>query len=232
MPTLEQARDAAVAADVRDVLANHLALHRLDVELAVRGGVVHVHGCAASRAERELARRTIARVRGVNAVWDLLRLPQEGEPRVLDLGCGSRKQIDRAIGVDCHRLPAVDVLARIERGLPFADAALDQVYAVHFLEHVDDLLSVMNEIHRVLKADGVLHVMVPRAAHVNALADPTHRRLFHRQTFKFFCRPYPGQRLFRPLAIAETQADLFADLQPVAHGDAGASDAELVRHFD
>lgn len=232
MPTLSQLRDAAVAADVRDALAHHLLLHRLEIELVVCGGVAHVRGRVASGAERELARRAIARVRGVHAVWDLLRAPGEEEPQMLDLGCGNRKQLEQAIGVDCHRLPAVDVVARIERGLPFAAGALDHVYAVHFLEHVDDLLPVMNEIHRVLKPGGVLHVMVPSAAHVNALADPTHRRLFHRQTFKFFCRAYPGLRLFRPLGIAETQADLFADLQPVADGDAGASDEELARFFD
>lgn len=229
MPEL---RDAAVAADIREVLTNHLALRALEVDLVVRGGVAHVRGQAASCAERTLARRTIARVRGVNAVWDRLHVPGEESPQMLDLGCGSRKQVDEAVGVDCHRLPAVDVQARIERGLPFADASIDHVYAVHFLEHVDELLAVMNEIHRVLKPEGVLHVMVPSARHVNALADPTHRRLFHRQTFKFFCRPYPGLRCFRPLGIAETDADLYADLQPLANGAGEPSQEELARFFD
>src|SRR5690606_1430153 len=232
MATLAEARDAAVAADVREVLAGHRHLGGLALELAVRGGVAHVRGRTRSRAERELTRRTIARVRGVNAVWDLLRLPGEDEPCVLDLGCGARKQIERAIGVDCHRLPAVDVLSRLERGLPFADASVDHVYAVHFLEHVEPLLPLMNEIHRVLRPDGVLHVMVPKAAHVNALADPTHRRLFHRQTFKFFCRPYPGLRPFCPLAVTETPTDLYADLRPLPPGSPGASAAELARFFD
>lgn len=230
--TMPELRDAAIAADIEEVLANHLVLRGLALELAVRGGVAHVRGQVATCAERALARRTIARVRGVNAVWDLLCTPGEQAPQVLDLGCGSRKQVDRAVGVDCHRLPAVDVQARIERGLPFPDASVDHVYAVHFLEHVDDLLAVMNEIHRVLKPDGVLHVMVPSARHVNALADPTHRRLFHRQTFKFFCRPYPGLRRFRPLGIAETDADLFADLQPLAPGTADAGPQDLARFFD
>src|SRR5690606_30939493 len=72
MATLTEARDAAVAADVREVLAGHRHLGGLALELAVRGGVAHVRGRTRSRAERELTRRTVARVRGVNAVWDLL----------------------------------------------------------------------------------------------------------------------------------------------------------------
>lgn len=232
MGQIGELRDAGIAADIRDVLASHVALRHLDVELSVRGGVAHVSGRVASRTERETLRRVIARVRGVHAVWELLRPPGEDEPRVLDVGCGNRKQVDRAIGVDCHRLAAVDVVARLERGLPFAEDALDRVYAIHFLEHVDDLLRVMNEIHRVLKPDGVLHVMVPNPRHVNALADPTHRRLFHRQTFKFFCRPYPGLRTFRPLSVSETPTDLFADLQPLKAGETGNGAEELARFFD
>ncbi|MFL6623518.1 MAG: methyltransferase domain-containing protein [Sulfurifustaceae bacterium] len=233
MSSVVELHDAAVAADICDVLTHHSALRDVThIELRVRGGVAHVSGCVSSCAERDLLRAVIARVRGVRAVWDSLVVPP-GEPlRVLDVGCGNRKQIPNAIGVDCFRFGAVDVVARIERGLPFAPDALDHVYAIHFLEHVDDLLAVMNEIHRVLKPDGVLHIMVPHWQCVNAVADPTHRHLFHRQTFKFFCRPYPRLHSFRPLAVGETDVDLFADLQPIKNGGAANSEQQLARFFD
>lgn len=227
-----QLRDAAIAADIGETLSSHSALHRVAVELEVRGGVAHVRGRVSSSEERDMLRSVIARVRGVNAVWDSLRGANDAELQMLDIGCGNRKQLDSAIGVDCHRLDAVDVITHIEDGLPFAADVIDHVYAIHFLEHIDDLLRVMNEVHRVLKPGGVLHVMVPHWRCANAVADPTHRRLFHPQTFKFFCRPYPRLRLFRPLSIAETPADLFADLQPIKDGETANSEQTLARFFD
>lgn len=232
MSSLRRVRDAAIAADIQDSLANHVLLRHLAIELSVRGGVAHIRGRAGSLEERDRLRQAIGRVRGVNAVWDMLRLSDDAALRVLDIGCGNRKQQDEAIGVDRHRSPVVDVVAHLERGLPFTDDSIDRVYAVHFLEHVTDLLQMMNEVHRVLKPDGVLHVMVPNAQCVNAIADPTHRRFFNRQTFKFFCRPYPDLRLFRPLGVSATDEDLYADLQPVKNGSVDNPERVLARFFD
>jgi SAM-dependent methyltransferase len=231
MPPFPTPQDVAVSEDIEGALASHVVLRQAKIVVTVRGGVAHIRGHARGVEERDLIRRVVTRVRGVHAVWDSLPLPGDQRLRVLDIGCGDHKQIAEAIGVDCHPRTAVDVIAQIERGLPFADGSVDHVYAVHFLEHVRNLLYVMNEIHRVLKPDGVLHVMVPHWQCVNAVADPTHLRMFHRQTFKFFCRPYPNLRAFRPMSVAETPADLFADLQPIKDGGAN-TEQTLARFFD
>lgn len=231
MPSGGELRDAAIAAEVAEVLRDDPVLREMRFALRVHGGVAHVSGRVPNAAVRERLRRVIGRVRGVNAVWERVQIDDAPLLRVLDLGCGNRKQLAEAIGVDRHRHAAVDVIAHLERGLPFADDSVDQVYAIHVLEHVHDLLHLMNEVHRVLRRDGVLHVMVPHWQCVNAVADPTHCRLFHRQTFKFFCRPYPGLRPFRQLVVGESREDLFADLQPLK-GEAAASETELARFFD
>jgi hypothetical protein len=89
----------------------------------------------------------------------------------------------------------------------------------------------MAEIRRVLRPGGVLHAIVPRWDVVNAVADPTHVRLFHPQTFKYFCVARSGRPLFRPLLVACDEASVFADLQPVT-GDEEPPDAtELARFF-
>lgn len=225
-------RDEAIASDIRAVLSHHQALSDCQIDFHVDGGVAHVRGEVRDVQERERLRETIYRVRGVHAVWDVLRTPQQHEVRIIDIGCGNHKQIASAVGVDYHRHPSVDVVAHIERGLPFETASVDHVYAIHFLEHVQDLLGVMNEIHRVLKGGGILHVMVPNWQFVNAVADPTHVRFFHPQTFKFFCRPYPGLRQFRPLSIAAACADLFADLRPIKDGEVANDEQTLARFFD
>ena len=198
----------------------------------MRGGVAHLHGTVASREERRLLRAMVARIRGVHAVWELLRVADEPEPRCIDLGCGGTKQRATALGIDRHPHPGVDVLVDLERGLPFANRALDQVFAVHFLEHIHNLLGLMNEIHRILVPDGVLHVIVPNCTFVNAIADPTHVRFFHQQTFKYFCRAVPGLRAFRPLAISTMTDNIYADLEPVQPGQPLPDETELARFFD
>jgi ubiquinone/menaquinone biosynthesis C-methylase UbiE len=123
-------------------------------------------------------------------------------------------------------------VADLEKGLPFDDGEIDGVFASHVLEHVHNLLGLMNEIHRVLKPSGALHVLVPNAQSVNALANPTHVRFFNTQTFKFFCKEYPGSRVFRPGCVTADRDTIFADLYPVAQGAPLPADEELAYFFD
>lgn len=224
-------RDEALAQEIRTALAEHISLHDIRIDLHVDGGVAHVAGEVANAAVRRQLREVMGRVRQVHAVWETLQLAGQPRPVIVDIGCGDHKQIPSSLGVDYFRSRAADMRANIECGLPFRDQSVDQVYAVQVLEHVRDLIGLMNEIHRVLKPDGVLHVMVPYWKSVNAVADPTHVRFFNPQTFKFFCRPYPQSRCFRPLMIATNEIDVFADLQPVVEGET-VSELELARFFD
>jgi SAM-dependent methyltransferase len=231
MSRWDDLRDRLLADDIRDVLGHDCRLDARGVAVAVRGGVAHVTGTVGTDDERWLVRRLIGRVRGIHAVWDLLRLPGDGPARALDLGCGSTRQWDGSIGVDCYPLAAVDLLADLERGLPFADNAVDVIFAVHVLEHLHDLLTTMAEIHRVLKPGGLLHVMVPHWQNVIAVADPTHVRYFSPQTFEYLCRPRAGSHRFRPLLVSASSDTIYADLQPVKDGGPGCEDDLVARFF-
>jgi SAM-dependent methyltransferase len=225
-------RDAVLLDTVREVVAEQTLLATADLALDVRGGVVHVGGHLSGIPALRRLRQVLARLRGVHAVWDMVQVAGEPPLRVLDVGCGGRKQYRHAVGIDRYPHAGVDIVAELEQGLPVADQSMDHVFAVHFLEHVHSLLPLLNEVHRVLRPEGVLHVMVPHQASVNAWADPTHVRYFHPQTFKFLCRPYPDLRPFFPLIVSETAADIFADLQPVGEGRALAGDDDLARYFN
>ena len=225
-------RDRALTDIVRDVLLADRRLDDIGLSVSVRGGVAHVEGETRFEEERQLVRQVIGRIRGIHAVWDLLAI-RGGDPlRALDLGCGHTKQCSLAFGVDCHRSPAVNIIANLECALPFADDTVDHIFAVHVLEHVRDLLPLMRDVHRVLKPSGVLHVLVPNWHYVNALADPTHVRFFHVQTFKFFCRPQPTLRPFSPLSVSSTVSDIFVDLQPVKGREESVPDDVLSLFFD
>jgi len=130
--------------------------------------------------------------------------------KILDIGCGPNKH-PGAIGMDKVALPGVDVVHDLERiPWPFPDDEFDVVHASHVLEHLKDLLPVMDEIHRVMKPAGRLIVRVPYYRHETAFRDPTHYRFFTEQSFDYFAPDgesryglnYYSKRRFRVVSMA------------------------------
>ena len=171
-------------------------------------------------------------LRGVFAFWDGVRLGEQGALRTLDVGSGGTKQKATSAGIDMYPAPGVDVLADLRGRLPLADGSVDRVYAVHVLEHVVDLVPVMNELHRILADDGVLHVLSPHWQSIGAVADPTHVKYLDVQTFKWFCRAHGGNEVWYPLHAGYDGASVFADLRPVRRGEPLPPVERLARFFD
>jgi ubiquinone/menaquinone biosynthesis C-methylase UbiE len=107
-------------------------------------------------------------------------------PVRLDIGCG-RAKVKGTLGVDRVPLPGVDVVADVERGLPFRDGSVDEIYTSHTLEHVQDFLGVMEELWRVCRPNALVHIWVPHATcPYTTWIDPTHRRGLTIATFSYF----------------------------------------------
>ncbi len=53
------------------------------------------------------------------------------------------------------------ILADCQTILPFEDNFFDRAIAIHVLEHLPNLPSALNQIHRVLKKDGIFQVVIP-----------------------------------------------------------------------
>ena len=80
-----------------------------------------------------------------------------------------------------------DVICDIEKEpLPFADNSVDEIACYELLEHIENLIFVMNEMWRVLKPEGILKGKVPKEGGRGAIADPTHKRIFITDTFDYF----------------------------------------------
>jgi SAM-dependent methyltransferase len=112
-----------------------------------------------------------------------------GVPLRLDLGCGSRPR-PGFYGVDRAELPGVDILADLNE--PFADLPADCVEEVctrHTLEHVEKLLGLLAEVHRITQPGGRVTVVVPHFSNPYAYSDPTHVRFFGLYSFYYFCAP-------------------------------------------
>lgn len=231
MSRCQDLRDSVLMTILRDLLEHDRRLNGLDLSIEVRGSVAHIAGSVRSEEERCLVRRLASQLRGINAVWDTIQIIDQDPLRIIDIGCGKVKQYSSAIGIDSVYPSRADLIADLERGLPIADRSVDHLFAVHVLEHIRELVVLMNEIHRVLKPAGVLHVLAPHWQHPNAVADPTHVRLLTIDTFKYFCLPHPGIKPFLPLAISATADTVYADLQPVKDGEPLISEDRLSWYF-
>jgi len=97
----------------------------------------------------------------------------------LNLGCGYNK-LDGYINVDRDLNCSPDIVADIEKPLPFEDSSVDEIMMVHVLEHLgqdtETYLNIWKEFYRVLKNQGVIKIIVPHWQHENFHHDPTHVR--------------------------------------------------------
>lgn len=94
-----------------------------------------------------------------------------------------------------------DLAIDIEKSrLPFPDNSVARIEMDNVLEHIDDLVMVLNECHRLLKHNGVLWIKVPNAlGNLNfAFRDPFHKHFFTPESFtkylakdEFFVRASP-----------------------------------------
>ena len=117
---------------------------------------------------------------------DLVLSMLKGGGKFLDVGCGSgslafkvRKMFNEVYGVDVSPSRIKEAqkaitdpnnvhfdIGNIEQGLNFSDKSFDTVTCMAVLEHIFDPYSVVSEINRVLKKDGILVIEVPNIAYI------------------------------------------------------------------
>lgn len=115
----------------------------------------------------------------------------------LDLGCGERKR-PGSIGVDIAPAGDADVACDLDRfPYPFRDSSIDAVYADNVLEHLHDVIAVMNEIHRISRPGALVRIIVPYFRARWAFIDPTHRHFFTVESFSYFDGNHPHSSLYR-----------------------------------
>jgi len=115
--------------------------------------------------------------------------------KILDLGCGnvkykSKNKNDIVIGIDKRKNTKADIVCDAEKGIPLKDNSIDKVITIHTLEHVKDLIKVMEEIWRVCKSGAEVFINVPYWISSGAYSDPTHVRFFTWKTFNYFTKDF------------------------------------------
>jgi len=110
---------------------------------------------------------------------------------VLDLGCGNKKR-EGTIGVDFNAMLDGDVNHDLNKfPYPFESDSVDKIYIDNCIEHLDNPLHVMEEIHRILKQGAEVKVIVPYFRSPSAFHDPTHKTFYTTESFSYYDPGHP-----------------------------------------
>lgn len=107
----------------------------------------------------------------------------------LQLGSGASPRTvpdSYVIHLDQVEGPHVELVCNLNHGIPLPSNTVDFVLAANVIEHLDDVVKIMNEMHRVLVPGGVAWIQVPLFGTANHITDPTHKHGFAWQSFDFF----------------------------------------------
>jgi len=109
-----------------------------------------------------------------------------GTRSVLDFGCGLRKR-PGAIGIDVNPRSSADIIHDLNQfPYPFSDNCFDEIFCDNVIEHLDNVVRVMEELLRIAKPSAEVIVIVPFYPHRQAHTDPTHKHYFGIHSFDYF----------------------------------------------
>lgn len=102
----------------------------------------------------------------------------------LNLGCSDR-HFPGFISVDI--VPPADQIADLAQTWPWQTSSVDEVIAFDIIEHVENRIHFMNELHRVLKDGARVTIETPNAARgAGFFQDPTHKSAWCMNSFQYF----------------------------------------------
>lgn len=110
--------------------------------------------------------------------------------KILEIGCGKNpykpKEREKVVHLDKIKLPDVEIVWNLNKfPYPFKDNEFDVIIAKHVIEHLDNIIKVMEELWKILKPNGLLKITVPYAKHTSAFQNPTHKHFFTCFTFDY-----------------------------------------------
>jgi SAM-dependent methyltransferase len=110
--------------------------------------------------------------------------------RILQLGAGEQKLIaapGSVVRVDVREDTKPDVVWDLDRfPWPFDESSFDLIDCTDVIEHLEDIVRVMEEIHRVGRPGALVRIATPHYSSSNSFTDPTHRHHLGIFSFDYF----------------------------------------------
>jgi len=117
-----------------------------------------------------------------------VKVEKEVDRRVLCIGCGQTKPTPGVIRLDISSEVKPDVVWDLDDfPYPFEDNQFDVVECFDVIEHLSNIPKSLEEIHRILKNQGILKITTPHYSCSNSYVDPTHRYHLSYYSFDYFC---------------------------------------------
>lgn len=111
--------------------------------------------------------------------------------KILDFGCGTKRH-PNSIGIDINPDSHADIIHNLDLfPYPLEDDTFDEVWCDGIIEHLTDVVGVMEELHRVSKHGGKITIMTPYFTSLDAFTDPTHKHYFSSRSFDYFTGDFP-----------------------------------------
>jgi SAM-dependent methyltransferase len=107
-------------------------------------------------------------------------------PDILHLGCG-KKKLPEAFGVDKGLDTSADLCWDLDQiPWPLPSSHFHRVHMISVLEHLEDIVSIMEEVFRICQPNADIYILSPFASSDFLWTDPTHKRGFTSRSFKYF----------------------------------------------
>jgi SAM-dependent methyltransferase len=106
--------------------------------------------------------------------------------KTLVLGCGLKKPAG-SIGIDINPATMADVIHDLNTApYPFKNDQFDMIICHDILEHLDNIIPSMKEIHRIGKCGAYVDIKTPHFSSILSWNDPTHKYHFSSKSFDYF----------------------------------------------
>lgn len=118
----------------------------------------------------------------------------------LNIGCG-RKKFEGFINIDDDPIVEPDYLINLDDvnvRLPFDDNTVDEVKAIHVLEHIGPgFIPLLKELYRVAENGCIIDIIAPNEYHAVFYGDPTHVRPINVNIFHTLSKEKDGYLAFK-----------------------------------
>jgi SAM-dependent methyltransferase len=103
----------------------------------------------------------------------------------LILGSGAAKY-PHSINVDINSIHHPDVIHDLNKfPYPFKTNQFKKIIACNIIEHLDDVIKVMEELYRITKPNGIIDIVTGHFSSVDSFNDPTHKHFFTSRSFDY-----------------------------------------------
>ena len=108
---------------------------------------------------------------------------------ILYLGCGDKENREEpGLRIDVSPATKPDILHDLNQfPWPLPANVFKKIVCHDVLEHLENLIRVMEEIHRIAKPGAIISITLPHFSSSNSYTDPTHRHHLGIFSFDYFC---------------------------------------------